>query len=113
MLTCFSFLSSQSKRKHLLLKIVINFSGSIFAALAVKNGVLVYISMNGATADNKSFRPKTLLFFLLQPRSCGKETCSMPQRTATRLRLEPGTSRPYVIGFTVASVRPTFTPSRF
>ena len=57
--TFVSFLSSQSKRQHLLLKFVINFSGSIFAASAVKNGVLVYISMNGETADNKSFRPKT------------------------------------------------------
>ena len=27
-------------------------------------------------------------------------TCSRPQRTATRLRLEPKTSRPKVLGFT-------------
>ena len=34
-------------------------------------------------------------------RSCGYVTCSRPQRTATRLRLEPGTSPPIVLGFTI------------
>ena len=37
-------------------------------------------------------------------RSCGYVTCSRPQRTATG-GLEPGTSRPKVLGFTTASVR--------
>ena len=39
-------------------------------------------------------------------RSCGYVTCSRPQRTATG-GLEPGTSRPKVLGFTTASVRST------
>ena len=37
-------------------------------------------------------------------RSCGYVTCSRPQRTATG-GLEPGTSRPKVLGFTTAPVR--------
>ena len=41
-------------------------------------------------------------------RSCGYVTCSRPQRTATR-GLEPGTSRPKVLGFTTAPVRSTNT----
>ena len=40
-------------------------------------------------------------------RSCGYVTCSRPRRTATRLRLEPGTSPPKVLGFTTAPVRST------
>ena len=39
-------------------------------------------------------------------RSCGYVTCSRPQRTATG-GLEPGTSRPKVLGFTTAPVRST------
>ena len=41
-------------------------------------------------------------------RSCGYVTCSRPQRTATG-GLEPGTSRPKVIGFTTAPVRSTIS----
>ena len=39
-------------------------------------------------------------------RSCGYVTCSRPQRTVTG-GLEPGTSRPKVLGFTTALVRST------
>ena len=39
-------------------------------------------------------------------RSCGYVTCSRPQRTATG-GLEPGTSRPKVLGFITAPVRST------
>ena len=41
-------------------------------------------------------------------RSCGYVTCSRSQRTATG-GLEPGTSRPKVLGFTTAPVRQLFT----
>ena len=44
--------------------------------------------------------------FDLYLRSCGYVTCSRQQRTATG-GLEPGTSRPKVIGFTTARVRST------
>ena len=37
-------------------------------------------------------------------RSCGNVTCSRPQQTATRLRLEPGTIRSEALGFTTMPV---------
>ena len=61
------------------------------------------------------------LFFYLIPRrsfsdhylrSCGYVTCSRPQRTATG-GLEPGTSRPIVLGFTTAPVRSSLWQKRW
>ena len=74
----------------------------------------LYTSYTGGITNNLACFFFFFFFYLLLRRSisdhylrsCGYVTFSRPQRTATG-GLEPGTSRPKVLGFTTAPVRST------